>query len=85
MTERLDAELTIRLKRDEAIVLFWYLGRHLYSEDGARLRATFDHPAEELALGELFHEMIPQLSGPATPEYDAEYRAAIEHLAARFR
>ena len=85
MTEHFDERIPLMLKRDEATVLFGYLARHFLNEGGQRMKASFDHPAEELALEGLMHEMIPQLSGPKALISETEYLDALEHLSARFR
>lgn len=85
MTEHFNEKIPLQLKRDEATVLFWYLTRHFLTEGGLRMKASFDHPAEELALEGLMHEMMPQLSGPKASISETEYLGALEHLSARFR
>jgi hypothetical protein len=85
MGDALDERILVKLQRDEAIVMYWYLTRELLRDGAKRLKPTFASPAEELALEGLMHELSPTLSGPATPEYDVEHEAALEHLSARFR
>ena len=44
-SSRFDEEISIKLKRDEAIVLFWYLTRELWNAAESSLRASFVHDA----------------------------------------
>jgi hypothetical protein len=46
---RFEEPISITLKRDEAIVLLWYLTRELWNEDERNLRASFVHPPKRTA------------------------------------
>jgi hypothetical protein len=41
-----DESISLTLKRDEAIVLLWYLTRELRNENERNLQASFVHAAE---------------------------------------
>jgi hypothetical protein len=71
------------LRRDEVIVLQFFLARELGRSDANSLR--FAHRAEELSLEGLLHELDPRLPETGGPDGDAIYKAAIEHLMARFQ
>ena len=81
----LDAYLKITLRRDEAIVLQAFLARELMRSEPGRLHALCAHPAEELSLEGLLHELIPHLTETGGPGGDALYEAAVKHLIARFQ
>ena len=53
--ERFDETIDLKLQRDEAIVLFWYLSREL---DKTHLDGSFIHPAEAHSLHALLQELI---------------------------
>ena len=75
----------ITLRRDEAIVLQFFLARELGRSEAGKLQASFAHPAEELSVEGLLHELGPRLPETGGPDGDALHKAAIEHLMARFR
>ena len=78
----LNTYIQIKLRRDEAIVLQFFLAREL---EAGSLKASYAHPAEELSLEGLSQELIPHLTETGGPDGDALHRAAIEHLMARFQ
>jgi len=78
-----DRKIGLTLKRDEAIVLLWYLTRELWG--GERLTATCEHPAEPHALEALLQELVPKLTDTGEPAHaDAIHVTAQEHLLKRF-
>ena len=80
---RFGESITLQLKRDEAIVLFWYLTRELWG-DSPKLRASFIHPAEEHSLEELLQELVVPLMDTGAPGASGIENAAREHLLKRF-
>ena len=52
MLLELDQTISVQLKRDEAIVLLWYLSREIWNEDHLNLAASFIDPAEPHTLTE---------------------------------
>jgi hypothetical protein len=81
---RFEEPVSITLKRDEAIVLLWYLTRELWNEDERNLRASFVHPAEPHSLEALLQELIPPLMDTGAPDADEIEIAARDHLLRRF-
>jgi len=78
---RFDEEVPITLRRDEAIVLLWYLTRELWNEKN--LSTSFVHEAEPHSLDALLQELIPPLMDTGTPDAEGiEFRAR-DHLLAR--
>ena len=53
-----DESVSLTLKRDEAIVLLWYLTRELRNENERNLQASFVHAAEPHGLEALLQELI---------------------------
>lgn len=81
----LNEKIAITLRRDEAIVLLWYLSREVWKARGERLRPTFEHPAEEHALEAALTALIPPLGDAGGPDDTTGIeRAAREHLLRRF-
>lgn len=81
---RFDEEITITLRRDEAIVLFVYLSRELYMvADEKNLRASFVHAAEVHGLLALHQELFPPLMDIGAPGAEGIESAAREHLLKR--
>ena len=78
-----DAPVRLTLKRDEAIVLQWYLTRELWRAAPGGLQASFTHAAEAHGLEALLQELIPPLVDTGGPDADAIHRAACDHLLAR--
>src|SRR6516164_3409857 len=64
---RFEEPVSVTLKRDEAIVLLWYLTRELWNEHQRNLRASFVHPAEAHSLKALLQELIPPLMDTGAP------------------
>jgi hypothetical protein len=76
--------VTIKLKRDEAIVLFAYLARELYGvPDEKNLRASFIHPAKVHGLLALHQELFSPLMDTGGPRAEGIEVAAREHLLKR--
>jgi len=80
---RFDEPITITLKRDEAIVLFWYLTRELWNAAESNLRATFVHAAESHSLEALLQELVPRLTDTGGPDAAGIEHAARDHLVQR--
>jgi len=81
---RFDETITITLKRDEAIVLLWYLSRELYGiADEKNLKASFVHAAELHGLLALHQELIPPLTDTGASGAEGIELAAREHLMSR--
>ena len=78
--ERFDETIDLKLQRDEAIVLFWYLSREL---DKNNLDGSFIHPAEAHSLHALFQELIRPLIDTGSPDAAGIEVAAREHLLQR--
>lgn len=78
--ERFDETIGLKLRRDEAIVLLWYLSREL---DKHNLDASFVHPAEAHSLHALLQELIPALLDTGGPDAAGIELAAREHLLRR--
>ncbi len=78
--ERFDETVDLKLHRDEAIVLYWYLSREL---DRKNLDASFIHPAEPHSLHALLQELIPALIDTGGPDAAGIELAAREHLLQR--
>jgi len=72
-------DITIRLSRDEALVLFEFLSR-FDDHDDFKLR----HNAESLAFSRLKAQLDKALVEPFRPEYGELLRAARERLAAGY-
>lgn len=81
---RFEELISITLKRDEAIVLLWYLTRELWNEDEKNLRASFVHAAEPHSLRALLQELIPRLKDTGAPDAQGIEIKAREHLLGRF-
>jgi hypothetical protein len=82
--DRFEADVTIKLKRDEAIVLFAYLSRELYGvPDEKNLRASFVHAAEVHGLLALNQELLRPLMDTGAPSAKGIEAAAREHLLQR--
>jgi hypothetical protein len=81
---RFEEPISITLKRDEAIVLLWYLTRELWNEDERSLRESFVHPAEAHSLRALLQELIPPLMDTGAPDAAGIEIAARDHLLRRF-
>ena len=79
---RFDESIIINLKRDEAIVLAWYLTRELWNEGEKNLRASFIHPAEVHSLDALSHELMH--SSDEIDQIAGIELVAREHLLKRF-
>jgi hypothetical protein len=79
-SERFDESIDLKLRRDEAIVLFWYLSREL---DKNSLDGSFVHPAEAHSLHALLQELIPPLIDTGGPDAVGIEVAAREHLLKR--
>jgi hypothetical protein len=77
---RFQEMVNLRLHRDEAIVLLWYLSREL---DEDNLRDSFIHAAESHSLHALLQEVIPALIDTGAPETAGIEVAAREHLLQR--
>ena len=54
---RFDESIDINLRRDEAIVLAYWLVREVYNEDQKNVRASFVHPAEAHSLLAVLQEI----------------------------
>ena len=81
---RFEEKISVTLKRDEAIVLFWYLTRELWKEgDQDNLRASFIHGAEPHSLDALLQELIPPLLDTGAPDAKGIEHAARDHLLRR--
>lgn len=85
ITGDLDETIQVTLRRDEAIVLQAFLARELWRAEPGPLQQGFGHPGEELACEGLLHALVPKLIETGGPDGDALYRAALDHLTARFR
>jgi hypothetical protein len=85
MTEQgqFDKPISLVLKRDEAIVLLWYLTRELLNEDQKNLRTSFIHSAEPHSLHALLQELIPPLMDTGAPQASGIEDAARSHLLER--
>jgi hypothetical protein len=81
---RFEEPVSVTLKRDEAIVLLWYLTRELWNEHERNLRASFVHPAEAHSLKALLQELIPPLLDTGAPDAAGIEIAARDHLLRRF-
>ena len=82
--DRFDETITVKLKRDEAIVLFAYLDRELYRvADAKNLRGSFVHGAEEHGLLALHQELFGPLMDIGTPNAQGIEVKAREHLLKR--
>jgi len=82
---RLDETITLKLKRDEAIVLLWYLTRELWKkDDDNNLSDSFVHAAEPHSLDALIQVLFPPLSDTGAPEAEGVELAAREHLLKRY-
>jgi hypothetical protein len=78
---RFDEAITIELKRDEAIVLFFYLDRELYGvADEKNLRASFVHDAEVHGLLALHQELFRVLMDIGAPSAAGIEKEARVHL-----
>lgn len=79
---RFDKSIIMNLKRDEAIVLAWYLERELVRENEKNLRASFIHAAEVHSL----HALLQELMGTADEidQIAGIELIAREHLLKRF-
>jgi hypothetical protein len=77
---RFEEMINLRLHRDEAIVLLWYLSREL---DEDNLRDSFIHAAESHSLHALLQELIPALIDTGAPEAAGIEVAARKHLLQR--
>jgi hypothetical protein len=84
-TPRFDDDITVKLKRDEAIVLFWYLTRELWNKNGETLQPSFVHEAESHSLHALMQELIRPLMDTGAPDAAGIEDAAREHLLNRHR
>ena len=81
---RFEEPVSVTLKRDEAIVLLWYLTRELWNEHQRNLRASFVHLAEAHSLKALLQELIPPLMDTGAPDAAGIEIAARDHLLRRF-
>ncbi len=81
---RLDESITLKLQRDEAIVLFWYLTRELWVKEDNKLSASFIHPAEVHSLDALVQQLFPPLMDTGSPDAAGIEIAAREHLLKRY-
>ena len=81
---RFEESISIKLKRDQAIVLFWYLTRELWNKENSRLQASFIHEAEPHSLESLLQELIPPLMDTGAPDLEGIEDAARDHLLRRF-
>jgi hypothetical protein len=79
---RFDESISVSLKRDEAIVLLWYLTREVWNE--TNLRASYVHPAERHSLESLIQELFPPLMDTGAPDAAGIEVAARDHLLRRF-
>ncbi|HLQ90946.1 MAG TPA: hypothetical protein VK148_13010 [Xanthobacteraceae bacterium] len=81
---RFDETITIKLKRDEAIVLFFYLSRELHAvAEEKNLRGSFVHAAEMHSLLCLHQELFRPLMDIGAPSAEGIELAAREHLLKR--
>lgn len=80
---RLDEQIVLKLRRDEAIVLFNYLVRETWTKEEKNLRASFEHAAEPHSLQALVQELIPKLIDTGSPEAAGIWDSAREHLLRR--
>ena len=80
---RFDETITVTLKRDEAVVLLWYLTRELWNENKKNLRASFLHAAEPHGFEALLQELIPPLMDTGAPAAAGIENAARDHLLRR--
>jgi hypothetical protein len=78
-----DQTITIKLRRDEAIVLLWYLTRELWSEEQKNLQSSFVQAAEPHGLAAVLQELIPPLMDTGAPQAHGIEDAAREHLLRR--
>ena len=81
---RFDESITITLKRDEAIILLWYLTRELWAKEENKLTASFVHEAESHGLDALIQVLFRPLMDTGAPEAAGIEHAAREHLLQRF-
>ena len=81
---RLDEQISLRLRRDEAIVLYEYLIRETWTKEEKNLRASFEHPAEPHSIQAVVQELIPNLIDTGSPEAAGIWAAAREHLLRRY-
>lgn len=82
---RFDETIALELKRDEAIVLFFYLHRELYMvADEKNLRASFVHDAEVHGLLALHQLLFRPLMDTGAPGAEGIELAAREHLLKRY-
>lgn len=77
---RFEETINLSLRRDEAIVLLWYLTRELDTE---HLRDSFIHDAEVHSLQALLQELIPPLIDTGHPDVAGIEVAARDHLLQR--
>ena len=86
MTEqRFEEAVSIALRRDEAIVLLWYLSRELWNGGEKNLRPSFVHPAEPHGLHALLQELASALIDTGGPQATGIEHDARENLARRFK
>ena len=81
---RFEVSISVELKRDEAIVLLWYLTRELWNQERNRLQASFVHAAEPHSLELLLQALIPLLMDTGAPDLEGIENAARDHLLRRF-
>jgi hypothetical protein len=79
-----DAKINISLRRDEAIVLYWYLSREILMHGEARLRSSYENEAESHGLNALLQELIKHLMDTGGPDSETIHAAAVAHLMKRF-
>ncbi len=83
MVDEFDQTISIKLKRDEAIVLLWYLSREIWNEDQRNLAATFIDPAEPHSLQALLQELVAPLTDTGSPSALGIELLARKHLLRR--
>jgi hypothetical protein len=74
----------LQLSPDEALVLFAFLTRELWSREEARIGTCLEHPAEAHALHALLQELIPTTLWAGDPNAPSTvFAEARERLLAR--
>ena len=83
MAGEFDQTISIELKRDEAIVLLWYLTREIWNDEHRKLAASYIHPAEPHSLEALLQELVAPLADTGSPSAAGIELRAREHLLKR--
>jgi hypothetical protein len=81
---RFDEKVSISLRMDEAVALFWYLSREVWNRGSARLEGTFDHPAEHHSVQALLQELAARLIHTGGNEASQIEQAARESVMHRY-